>query len=358
MNLFNTRSLSICAALAICAAPTLSRAQSFPPAWKSTSTYAIGDQVQLNGNVLRATHAVATGSFKYDEWELWEVRANTTLMIGVGQTFTNLASAWAYVENARIADASFLHLYISTAHGHFSEAFTTGFSLDQGSGAKISLIGDNANSITLNFAGDGFGLDTGHSIALLSGLSMVGGAKAGTALPVKWDSSIGRLTDVKISGFPVGIASVQGSSVDCDASVQISNFSNTAIFAATGGTVVCQLDLNINGKAGSIGLQAAYGGIIEAENGFITGCGMGVEAFEGGIVDVETTSFDANTTAISAVDKAQVDATQAQFGTTTANGLDINCATGATVEATGASGSTTLNEQVGGTTDGSYIFGP
>ena len=56
-------------------------AQSFPPAWSSSATYVVGDQAQLNGNVIRCTHA-NTGGFKYDQWELWEVRANTVLKIG------------------------------------------------------------------------------------------------------------------------------------------------------------------------------------------------------------------------------------------------------------------------------------
>jgi hypothetical protein len=36
-------------------------AQSNPPAWTSTATYASGDQVQRNGNVFRATKAVPAG---------------------------------------------------------------------------------------------------------------------------------------------------------------------------------------------------------------------------------------------------------------------------------------------------------
>ncbi len=43
------------------AAPRVSNAQAFPPAWTSSATYAAGDIVQYGGNWYRAMKALSAG---------------------------------------------------------------------------------------------------------------------------------------------------------------------------------------------------------------------------------------------------------------------------------------------------------
>ncbi len=100
----------------------------FPPAYNNQAKYAVGDLVTDYGNMYRCEMAVTTPfldpSKNYQHWELYSVRNNTTIPIGVGQTFPNLQIAWNYVRNCRIAQAAYLHLSIVTSGGDFSETFS------------------------------------------------------------------------------------------------------------------------------------------------------------------------------------------------------------------------------------------
>jgi hypothetical protein len=94
-------------------------------------------------------------------------------MIGTGQTFTTLAAAWTYAQNAKIADGGYLHFYISSVNGNFTEAFTAPFLLDNQGGARMALIGDSTSNDILQFNGtNGLIVDKGHSFNTLSNLTL------------------------------------------------------------------------------------------------------------------------------------------------------------------------------------------
>ncbi len=140
--------LALSALVVFILVPGAGRAQSNPPAWSSSAVYAVGDQVQTGGNVYRAITKISSPSgtspaVDYTHWQLSQVLSNTTLLIGGGQTFPNLVTAWTYALYARVADGVYLHFYISTARGDFQEDFGGPFLLDHGSGARIAILGDN-----------------------------------------------------------------------------------------------------------------------------------------------------------------------------------------------------------------------
>jgi len=340
----------------LCCLSALVTAQSYPPAWSATSKYAVGDQVQVNGNIMRAIKPVTVaGKFVYSSWEMWEVRANTTEMVGVGQTFPTLQGAWSFIQNARIADGAFVHLYISSAHGPLSESFSGPLSLDHGSGAKISIIGDDPSMNTFTFPGDGMTLDNNHAIGLLSQITLAGGPNnGGTGVSVTGDSSVGNIATCTINGFAIGIGSVQGSNVVCQYDTGITAFSNTAGFANLGGTIVFNGGSDFNGTKSSIALQAAFGGRISAQTCVISGCKFGAEAFEGGVIDIDQGAVNGCAIGIEATLKGHVDAAGVGFGGGVANTLDVHCLTGATVECTGSN----LSTKILGDADGSYVYYP
>jgi len=351
------RSIAFCVAgLAAAALPSLSNAQSYPPAFKTTSTYAIGDQVQLNGNVLRATHAVAVGGFKYDDWELWEVRANSDVIIGVGQPFTNLTTAWAYVHNARVADGAYLHLYLSSAHGHFSETFSAPFSLDHSFGANISLMADGLSGNTLHFNASGFTLDSGHAFGTMSALTLTG--TTGTGIQAVNGASIQNIINCSLSGFPVGVDAEQNASINLDSTVHLAGFVAAGAQAMGNGSIVISDGITITGNSATSinGLYEADGGYIKARYATITDCESGVRATEGGVVDVEYANIYANQFGLHTNMKAHIDCEYATFsGHTPMNAADdIFCALGSTVDGTNSNAATSNNSI--GVGDGSFLY--
>jgi len=364
MNQLRTRNSLLCSlALAV---PTVGATQTYPPAWHSTSTYAIGDQVQLNGNVLRATHAVPAGGFKYDDWELWDVRANTTLLIGTGQTFGSLAAAWSYAQNARVTDGAYLHFYIDTAHGKFSENFSAPFSLDHGSGARISIMGDVSSNVTLNFTSsqsNGFMIDTGHCLAVLTNLTIT--ASSGNyGLYAVGNATIGAITGVNFSGFPIFVYADKNASLTFEANTSWSGFVAAACEAYNGATVSFGIGFTLNGqlppgRAGvpgttnnaGFGLEAYYGGHISAPSCSIKNCSTGVFAHDFGRMTLDSGTIESNGTyGILADTGGQVSAENA---TITGNGTDILSASGAIVDAFQAD---VGSQNQGGSANGSYIF--
>jgi len=311
------RNLALAALCSLAATlSTTSLAQSYPPAWSNTATYSVGDQVQLNGNVLRAVVATpAPGSFIYSRWELWDVRANTTFMVGVGQTFTNLLTAWNYVHNARVADGAYLHLYISTAKGAFSETFTAPFSLDQGSGAQISILGDKPGNINLTFSAcNGFAIDSGHTFGTLENLTM-NGAATYTGVAASDLASITQIINVTVNGFGnsftasrnanlylpdiaatsyvQAIYADQGATINCPniRLLQAEGFLGGDLFATRGGIIYA------NGASLSnadMGCHADYGGMIYAFNCSICGCITGCYATHGGRIYIENNKLGVN----------------------------------------------------------------
>jgi hypothetical protein len=296
-------------------------AQTYPPAWSTTATYVVGDQVQLFGNVIRAVKPSAVkGKFVYANWELWDVRANTTVLIGVGQTFPTLAAAWTYVQNARVAEGVYLHLYISTAHGDLSEPFTQPFSLDHLSGIRVSILGDKSNNIVLgggtSFTGDGLTIDGGHSFGTISNVQILGDS-GNNGIGVYGKSCIANITGVFISGFSAGIDATQNSSVTVDsnvliyapASYSIAAYKNanidinpgwfgyggtSVLYAASGGQINAEGCTITN--IGAIGVNAQNGGSIYVQNSSITNCYIGINAYAHSYVYAEFCSFGNNST--------------------------------------------------------------
>jgi len=324
------RNLTLAALCSLAAAfSTKALAQSYPPAWSSSSAYAAGDQVQLNGNVLRAVIPSTAGSFIYSHWELWDVRANTTLMVGVGQTFTNLLTAWNYVHNARVTDGAYLHLYISTAHGAFSETFTSPFSLDQDSGANISIMGDKPGNIILTFsASNGFVIDSAHAFGTLENLTMNGAANY-SGVAASNSATIGQIINLTVNNFGNSFTATT------NANLYMPDFGATgyaqAVTASLGGTVNCP-NVNLSARGGIEGgdlvatqggiiyasgaslsnsntaLYANYGGIIYASGSSIWGCTTGCFAIEGGKIYVERNTFGANVGAGAQPNETDLDA--------------------------------------------------
>jgi len=345
----------VAAVLAFVALPLQAQAQKYPPAWSAAATYAVGDQVQLNGNVLRATHAVLAGGFKYDEWELWEVRSNTNVMIGVGQTFANLLTGWNYARNARVANGAYLHLYISTAHGTLNETFTAPLSLDHQSGGCISIIGDDQPNINLTFPSDGLTLDTSHAIALISGLTLSG--VAGTGILLTGNASIGNVSHTTISGFGTGIDAEQGANVSCDSTIKITGF-GTAIIAQRNGSVVVGPNVSFSGDLfTSTGFYEAYGGYIEATHCSITSCQYGAVSTQGGEINLEHASIYGNHDGVYLVMKGHIDCEYATFSQPSLDlFFDAYVFTGSTLDVTSSNYTAQLHSI--GTNDGSYIYGP
>jgi len=349
--------LAACLAIMACSSP--SRAQTYPPAFSTSASYAIGDQVQLNGNVLRATHAVTPGGFKYDDWELWEVRANTVLVVGVSQTFTTLPLAWAYVKNARIADGAYLHVYISTAHGIFNESFNAPFSLDQGSGADITLTGDTKANINLTFTNsNGLVVDSGHSFGTISNITITG-ENSYTGITATTGGAIADISNVESSQFGVSVYAFQSGNVHVENTFSATT-SGTVFAAGMDGSIVVANGLTINGTGAGTCFYANHNGSIIAESCTVgTGTGtagfaQGVWAENGGFIDVNSGSINDCTLGCEADFGGRITIRSGSLGRTVhSNGEDMKVFDGGTIDATSAVGN---GSNFVGSNDGSYIW--
>jgi hypothetical protein len=248
-------------------------AQSFPPAFSKTATYAAGDIVQYGGNWYRAMNArPADGPYPasaYGYWELNYVRSNTTLTIGDGQGFANLVYAWQFARNARIADAAYLHLAISTADGAFTEKFTAPFSLDHGSGALISILGENSADISLQFpSSNGFVLDTGHSFGTLSGITLDGPGLTYNYQGISALSGavLATVVSSNIENYVSAFFASQNAFLGVSNGVTFQNC-NTAITADFGATVIADYLQIVNFETSFYTLIASHGSKISMERG-------------------------------------------------------------------------------------------
>ena len=309
--------------MAACLAGSYAIGQSFPPAWNSSSTYVAGDIVQYGGNWYRAMAALgASGPYPasaYGKWELNYVRSNTTLTIGDRQAFANLQYAWQFARNARIADAAYLHLSIVTSSGDFTENFTAPFSLDHGSGALISIIGDNRANILLdfyqepsngNFLGtNGFVIDGGHSFGTISGF-LINDVPSGTlrsftpgqqGITLFNGASISNLENVAIGnglggGFGTGVYASQQASISISSSTTIN--CSSGLVADFGASILAG-GVSITSNSGSA-VYADHNATISNENAQFSnpsfpGTGAGVVAFDGGFVDAKGCTIGGST---------------------------------------------------------------
>jgi hypothetical protein len=332
------------------------KAQSYPPAWNSTATYAAGDVVQLNGNWYRATKAVTTPNLSpaiyFNDWELNYVRSNTTLFIGDEETFSTLLAAWDYVLEARVADGVYLHLYISTTHHIFTETFTSPLSLDHSSGANISIIGDNVNNIALTFANQNASaltLDNNHAFNTLSNLEIVGASTnnsqvQGNVINLNQNASIASINGIIGSSFTGGVVANNGSTVYCSANVQFLNVYNLFI---SDSNAVIHIANGFRSSANTVGdaFLADFGGQIFAEGCTIEGARVdAASSSRGGYIDIDNSSILNNANGASANLGGRMSAENATFHSTM---FDLSVANGGVIDALVATYSATL-------TDGEY----
>jgi hypothetical protein len=269
----------------------------FPPAWVNTATYAPGDLVTDYGNIYRCEVAVTKPyldpSKTYQSWEMFYVRSNTTILIGVGQAFPDLATAWKYVQNARIAEAAYLHLNIVTTGGVFNQSFTAPFSLDHASGSQISIIGDNASNINLDFTtSNGFTIDTNHSLGSLSHFSMLGSTNF-TGISASTGASIANLDHIGITGFNTAVSASSSSNLTFGADITITSPSFYGCAATNNASISFpSQELTCSGTSGTLAsLYAATGGQISAEGASLTNSFYEADAEWGGNIDVTNASI-------------------------------------------------------------------
>ncbi len=356
-NCFQLSPISAILALVCASVPCMANAQSYPPVWSNTGTYVAGDMVTDYGNVYRCIKSVTTHyldpSKTYSNWELYYVRNNTTLVIGVGQTFPTLVTAWTYAQNCHVAQGVYLHLSISTATANLSENLGNGINLDHPCGASISIIGDNENNI--NFTSlTGIDLDNGHTIGLISGITLSGtNFGLGSGIDLSYNATIGTLTETTIQNSHTPIFVDSGAKLHCTNSVHIAGFIY-AVYALEQGGVVFDSGATINGGSTGIALYAMLGGYIAAPAMTIESCLIGAVVNENAIVNLQAASFEKNTYGMDVNTKGHADAEFATFGTggEADKSTDISVSSGGSVDASNAS---TFTSAVG-SSDGSYIW--
>jgi hypothetical protein len=335
----------------------------------------------LGGNTYKAIQAVTlpgpnpTSNIHY--WQLNQVQSNTTLMIGIGQTFQTLNIAWTYALNARVADGVYLHFYISTAQGSYGETFNGPFLVDHSSGARMAILGDNPANISLNFFGtNGFIIDTGHSINTISGITLTNTSSASTVgLKADGNATVSALSNVVLSGFGTGVQSTQNSTVTILESTTIANFVAAAADAETDGSIYFPQGVQLTGVgalSSLVGLYAKYGGTIVAQGSMINDCAKGAYCLDGAMIDIHASTLTNCTVGAEAEEGAIV-----EFGSGSVNlcsfgcvadirglincelatfmndqSFDLSSLEGAYINATGA---TYATSQVNGAADGSYI---
>ncbi len=334
--------------------PAIAQAQSYPPLWSSTSHYAVGDQVQENGNVYRCTHAVTAANLDpskiYTYWELSYVRENTTLFVGPQETFPTLQLAWNYILNCSIAQPVYLHIYLSSYHGRISETHTTPFSLDHPFGANISIIGDNYQNVVFTFdGGDGFAIDNGHTIASLTNVSIYdfqGGT--GSGLHASWGATIGNLAEILVSGFYRGVYAFQGAHLNFTALLNCSSCPDMGVDADGNSVILMGSQTDISGSG--IGIMGEDGGYVQMSGGRVSGTNYGAYARNRGTVDVGGSTLESNTYGAYATLGGFINAYSTDFSGNATDDVFVN--DGGIVYAFSASLTTTSI----GTNDGSYIL--
>jgi hypothetical protein len=316
---------------ALVAVPAKGFSQAFPPVWSNTATYAGGDLVTDYGNIYRCIKDVTTPyldpSKTYANWELYFVRNNTTIVIGTGQPFPSLTTAWTYSKNATIAQGAYLHLTISTANGDYAETMASPFSLDHPFGASISILGDHASKIKLTFSFIGFTLDSGHALGALSNVTLKGpGGDIG--LQATTGATMASVSGVEIDGFLSDVnASVNASITFSNLTISNSNTQGQGITCSSGATIYFQTaeSLTGTGASGSIGIFAIDGGRVVAESFIISHWGTGIQCWEGGYVDAYTSYLENCSIGIDSELRGFVDDNDGSF---TSNTDDVECRTG------------------------------
>jgi hypothetical protein len=355
--------LALFVGLGLISFPTLGHAQSYPPAWNSTASYAVGDVVQENGNWYRAIRAVSAHNLDpakyFTYWELNYVRSNTTLLIGADEPFATFLDAWNYALNAKVSDAVYLHFYISSHHANFNQQFSGSFYLDHQSGGAISIEGDTAANVVFNFKSvppansggvGGLFIDGGHTIASISNITVLGSAPY-IGLTANNDGSIGLLTNVVFNGFSTGIEARMNAAVVGLYNCSFVGIPFAAVHAVLGGNISCNnFTFNAGASDTTYGMLAEYGGTIAATDAVISGTNTAIQANYGGVILAEFAELQNNTYGATATYHATIDVENANISSSAQD--DLTATTGAIIDASAANFTT----QSTGTNDGSYIF--
>ncbi|HEY3782876.1 MAG TPA: hypothetical protein VGL56_17465 [Fimbriimonadaceae bacterium] len=306
---------TFCVAALTLALPCALQAQSYPPAWSSTAHYANGDLVTYTGNYYRAI-ATIPGSTKlptadYPHWELYNARVSTTIPIGVDQAFPDLATAWKYTQNAQVGYSGAIHFTILTTNGNFSETFTAPFSLDHPFGANMSIVGDHAANITLEFPSTyGIYIDSNHSFAELANVTIdtTTSSDSLVALSANFNGAINEVTGVNFTGgWAVDVATNVGGLLRFTGTVDWTNATDRFLDAESGGQIYLPVNSVLTASTGyRYGLFARSGGKIflgagSSING-VSGGGDGAYATDGGYLMLNGVSFFNNSTDIDVED--------------------------------------------------------
>lgn len=341
-------------------------AQNVPPVWTSSSSYAAGDIVLYGGNWYRALVAVnpegPLPTTAFGTWELNYVRFGTTLTVGDGQSFSALSHAWQFAQSARIADGAYLHISIVTTGGNHIESYTSAWSLDHGSGALISIIGDNPSNINLQFPnGSGITIDSGHSLASISGVT-ISGAGANTSnnsdgIYATRNATISSISDCYITNFEYGVVADYGASVglvtpntvkECIDGI-VANHSATV--SAIASTIALSTPSNLGFDAR--GMWAENGGVIEADGCTLTnsntGFGIGAYCLGKGVIDL---SYATDSGWEFGVYGTLAGYVSLQSASMSKNATDVAAYQGGIVEAIGSTATTTVSDSG----KGSYIY--
>ncbi len=346
-------------------APLTAGAQTVPPQWSKTATYAPGDMVTYDGNVYRCLHAVTTQDLvptsAYYSWELNYARNPIVIQIGSRMPFPSLAVAWAYIANARIAQSSTISIEIITKYANFDETFSAPFSLDHPNGAQITIAGDSLANIQLSFTqSSGFILDTGHAFGGVSTLQLETAEPSTQGFYTSTNATMGLISNVEINGFSTGIFADWGSTVAVNSTTTITNFTASGVYAAHNATVNIASGITlasvIAGARTDTGLFAQYGGHITAPACIIHYCHNGLLATEDGSIAATGATIGSNDYGVVAAFRGHI-----EVEGITASGstyYDLICSTGGTIDATpnGSKSSTYSSSKANGSTDGSYLY--
>jgi hypothetical protein len=375
------RLLSAGATLALCLLFSPGRAQSYPPAYSGTTHYAVGDLAQETGNTYRCIKASVGNdpASSYSNWELSTVRSDTTLIVGPGQFFPTLTDAWNYALYCRVADGVYLHFYLSSTRGTFSESHTAPFLLDHGSGARIAILGDNTDNDVLSFNGtNGFIIDTGHSINTLTGFTLqnTSSKPASNVVGIKVNSqaTITSLSSIQVSAFGTDLQVSQNGSVSGYSGVQLVNYYECACEADSNGTILLPsgitlfvtqgvallaeggqiiapgsqlLSAGLNKQTGAL---AIHGGYIDLSAASISSCYAGAAAEYMGSVELSRATVSTCEIGVYASDRGFVNCGGAAI--TGSNDVDLSVNLGGLIDATAATYSTSA---VDNNNFGSYI---
>jgi hypothetical protein len=278
------------------------------------------------------------------------------LVIGVGQDFPDLVTAWNYALNARIAGSAELTLFISTAKGNFKEQFPSFFSLDHPFGSHISIYADTAANTSLLFSSSGFYLDSGHAFGSLGNMQMTDtAATADRGIDLTGNASISDLFAMDINDFYIGVYAERGSQINC---YNFNRFTDEIFLfdALTNGVIYIYpgfefgSDTNESNPTTEVAFLASTGGQIFAQGSRVFNCSSYIAyAISGGVVNVDASTFGYSPIGVEAQKGGRIVAADCTFSSIT---TDLFADQGGTIDAAGS----TFSTHFLGTGDGSYVW--